>query len=1183
MKRFFAAVLAMGLAVTCLFAAPLGAVPVKDAGSAKAASGPDLNGGIWDGSVAAGFASGTGTEADPYIIATAPQLAFLAGSVNAGTTYSQKYFKLISNIVLNDTSNWTNWSTAAPANYWSAIGFNYEHSFQGNFNGDGHTISGIYINKTENYQGLFGYFSAGASVSNLGVISSFIKGNAYTGGIAGYANAIENCWNTGSVAGDAYTGGVAGYVDSCPVSSCYNTGKVTGSENVGGVAGWLEYSDADNCYNTGEVTGTDKYIGGIAGSAKGSVMTDCHNEGKISGVSHIGGIAGKTDGGLIKNCYNAGLIIASDLYAGGIAGHLYNLGFAVGCYNKGQIGGAGCVGGIAGYVQVSTVENCYNTATVGGNSKVGGAAGYSEDGTIRKCYNDGLIIGSSETGGAAGNLLRGKIVSCYYLSGTASGGINGADVSGQAAVLTDAQMKVQENFVGWDFEYDWFIDARYQYADGTSGGYPQLQAFGNFSTISSSAVWTGSTDTVWSGSGTEADPFLITSAEELAGLAETTNGGTDYSGEFFKLTTDITLNQYEAFLYWQHTAAEWTPIGIGNYFYGSFDGDGHQVSGIYIDNVLQFEGLFGYIVEGSVKNLQVTDSYIKGYKNVGGVAGEISYSTVSSCGNTGAVSGIEEVGGVLGYTDWDSTVIGCFNTGAVSGSTYIGGVVGNNNGIFSDGYNTGAVSGMDYVGGVSGYNGNEATACYNTGTVSGYTYVGGLFGLNYGDLSFGYNTGAVHGDSYVGGLAGFNTYYIYDCYNAGPVTGTSEYTGGVAGENTGEISDCYNIGSVEGVNCTGGVTGYNYYRIINCYNTGAVSGTDNTGGVAGDMDAASTISSCYYLTGKATGGIKGTDTAGKAEALTDAQMKLQSSFVGWDFTTTWEFGGSSAHYDYPTLKDVAQISLDPVTGVTISDERVTLNINGTKQLTATVAPESAFNKNVTWSSSDESVASVSVSGLVTALKTGKAVITVTTSDGGFTDTCAVISLNPADEAVYTYSIIDNKAVITGYTGTASSVIVPAFLGGCPVTQLNSRSFENLTGMIRVTLPVTLTQIATDAFFGCGNLRYAYFMGNAPTVSGTLGSGSPIGVTVYYRSGTTGWTDSPWSGSAVGIVPGDISGDGLFNMTDAVALIQRLAQGGAEVYSDKEFICSDIQRDGSVNMADIVKLMQALANPSVILY
>lgn len=163
------------------------------------------------------------------------------------------------------------------------------------------------------------------------------------------------------------------------------------------------------------------------------------------------------------------------------------------------------------------------------------------------------------------------------------------------------------------------------------------------------------------------------------------------------------------------------------------------------------------------------------------------------------------------------------------------------------------------------------------------------------------------------------------------------------------------------------------------------------------------------------------------------------------------------------------------------------------------------------------------------------------------------------------------------------------MGGCPVKQLESGCFANCTGLVRVYLPQTLETIASDAFAGCSNLRFAYFMGNAPTVvvSGERSSGDKLSasmfgpdVIVYYRAGTTGWDNPDWIDRAVGIIPGDFNGNESFNIPDAVAFVQWLAQLGS--YTDSEFIAADLNRDGSVNMADIVKMVQALANPSIVL-
>ena len=149
----------------------------------------------------------------------------------------------------------------------------------------------------------------------------------------------------------------------------------------------------------------------------------------------------------------------------------------------------------------------------------------------------------------------------------------------------------------------------------------------------------------------------------------------------------------------------WTPIGNEGFpFNGTFDGGEYTVSGIYINGSDNNQGLFGYN-SGTVKNVHVDASLIKGEYNVGGVVGYNDFGgtgTVQSCYNAGVVSGVAPVGGVVGYNS--NSVQNSYNTGTVSGTHDVGGVVGySNEGTVQDSHNTGTVSGSSTVGGVVGY------------------------------------------------------------------------------------------------------------------------------------------------------------------------------------------------------------------------------------------------------------------------------------------------------------------------------------------------------------------------------------------------------------------------------------------------------------------------------------------------
>ena len=210
------------------------------------------------------------------------------------------------------------------------------------------------------------------------------------------------------------------------------------------------------------------------------------------------------------------------------------------------------------------------------------------------------------------------------------------------------------------------------------------------------------------------------------------------------LTADITA-----------TDNDWTPIGNSSIYTGTFDGNGHTITGLtFNDSSVDYVGLFGYIqgvkdsggaaIGGIVKNVGLEGGSIIGRSCAGGVVG-CNKGTVINCYNTGAVSGSGYVGGVAGLSY--GTVTNCYNTGDVSGSgTYVGGVAGfiANNAEVTNCYNTGAVSGQRYVGGVVGFNSNQgkATNCYyDKDRCTGVSAIGDGSGTNVKGLTTAQMTG----------------------------------------------------------------------------------------------------------------------------------------------------------------------------------------------------------------------------------------------------------------------------------------------------------------------------------------------------------------------------------------------------------------------------------------------------------
>lgn len=286
----------MRLALLALAALAWIAVPV----SARAETD------VWDGTTASGFAGGTGTEGDPWLIENAEQLAYLAKQVNEGTDYQWKYFLLVSDLDLSGKE-------------WTPIGINGK-SFWGGFDGGGHTITGMTITGDRDYVGLFGdchNFTATSSyIKSVTVKGAKISGHSFVGAIAGAGANISDCYSIeNTICAIRQVGGVCGRLTG-NISGCYNSSSVSGNSTAGGIMGTASYEGngrngvVEYCYNIGAVTVTqqDSSVGGITGaSADRYNISNCLNCGKITGNGKkVGGIAGSTysnDMNFIGNCY----------------------------------------------------------------------------------------------------------------------------------------------------------------------------------------------------------------------------------------------------------------------------------------------------------------------------------------------------------------------------------------------------------------------------------------------------------------------------------------------------------------------------------------------------------------------------------------------------------------------------------------------------------------------------------------------------------------------------------------------------------------------------------------------------------------------------------------------------------------------------------------------------------------
>ena len=238
---------------------------------------------------------GEGTAEEPYQLGTKEDLYWFANYVNSEN--GEACAILTSDItvntgVLDEDGNLA--SDTSAFEEWPLIGRSdskIDSRFSGTFDGQGHTISGLYFDDNSvNYVGLFGFVTDDGKVANVGIKDSYLKGgDVAVGGVCGYNRdgIIENCYNIGSsVNGSRFVGGICGYNISGTIDNCYNTGNVSGSsEIIGGVCGYNSSSEIEgyekgaikNCYNTGAVNGPE-FVGSVCGYNAHNPMSQTESE-----------------------------------------------------------------------------------------------------------------------------------------------------------------------------------------------------------------------------------------------------------------------------------------------------------------------------------------------------------------------------------------------------------------------------------------------------------------------------------------------------------------------------------------------------------------------------------------------------------------------------------------------------------------------------------------------------------------------------------------------------------------------------------------------------------------------------------------------------------------------------------------------------------------------------------------
>ena len=949
--------------------------------------------------------SGSGTKDDPYRIFNADQLNQVRNF--AGKT--DVYFSLEADI---DMTDWI--AENNPSQGWQPIG-NNNSGFRGKFNGNGHTISNLWINRPNtDYIGLFGYISTGADIQNLKLENAEYVGNDYVGGIVGYcynANSITSCEFNGKISGNDYIGGIIGYIDNngdhdFEVSDCNSYCHINGRDYIGGICG----------YNYNRVHGGENYR---------VFISDCLSYSNIDGRDYIGGICGyaysysdrtySNSNITISNCYSYNHINGNS-YIGGVSGYNYTYGSGThssitisNCYSHNHINGNSNIGGVSGdnfnYDSGNngniTTSDCFTNGRIKGNESIGGIVGYIEKNKgsldISKCYsNNSIIEGKNYVGGifgnstanniqTSGNVSLNEVISSdnnLYRIGNKGGFDNNlawvltqmllnsakqpipddSGANGTSTGLSTLKLQATYEGLGWDFADTWQIEETESFPyfkNQTAPPYFQqalkkgdtnlsgqcaeagtvtvsiddkvytVQSSGNtWSLTLDNPLQAGGVVDVWvqaegkmpsyvvsqtvslAGGGTESDPFVISTPEDLQAISSD-----DTENAYYKLANDIDLTE------WIETNSStdgWIPVTLR----GTFDGDGHTISGLWCST--DEGGLFDKLVSGAaVKDVKVKiadGKAVKGSNYAGGIAAI----------NTG-------------------TVTGCMVAGTVS-----------------DGYS----------GGIAGRNSGKISGCFTSGLVMSERAV--------------VRAGGIVGENLNGGS-------VSDCYSTADVTATGEdsYAAGITGYNYGTIERCYSKGAISGYTIAG-VCAYNNgtdAKVISCVAVNrSLEATKSAlrvlGGYASDASAPAT-SDNYAFGGMPVSvnnvpqKIYDDPLNGTTKTIDELYRKATYEMLGWDMENIWDIDESSSlpYFEEFSIQ-VSEISLD--------NTEATIERQSTLRLTATVLPENCRNNTLTWSSDNEEVATVDENGLVTAVSVGEANITATAVDGsGVTATCKV--------------------------------------------------------------------------------------------------------------------------------------------------------------------------------------------------
>ena len=766
---------------------------------------------------------GDGKVGNPYIITTAKELKWFRDEVNRGR--NNICAKIADNVEVIDMStvcHAADKSQNLEELSWEPIGKNdYGYQYGGTFDGNGKTITNLYINASQNDVGLFGCTSEGtiknltfeyANVTNTGVFTGILVGHPDASNLRNIKIS-----NTCQIKGGKETGGIAGNFDG-NAYNCVNYATVQGNNRVGGLFGYcsVENSSITTCANYGNVTATSTDAGGLVGYFIRGTIQDCANYGDVKGTERVAGMAGYVSKGKIQNVFNYGNISATNSTDAGMAfGNSTN----------------GTTEGMVAYYSGAKLNANGQEITVKafGNGKPSedNATGFTEaqlkSGVVayqlqqnasseakwgQNLANDGDIypvIGSEHTVYADNSLVNCmtyEIISGSFTNNTTSSAIryqHGQTINHHVATnATCTEAATKEYWQCQDCQRI-YSDSQLtvELTDVTDAEHPALGHDNN-----DDGYCDRCQHYVAVKPSEENGVYQIAKPCHLAWFRDYVNGtivddgeaaGTTHPSASAMLTADIDLKNY------CHAAEDgkellsWIPIGSEkNRWKGNMDGQGHTNSNLYIKTAQNYVGLFGYTDGATIQDLIFDNAKVE---------------NVNTTGTNTSYTGIL-VGYAYGYSP-----------------SHIKGIKTTNNC---------TVIGQEITGGIVGFAKINLENCDNHSSVKGTSNVGGIAGFScYKNIKRCTNYGTVENDgSYIGGIIGYAIETsIEDCANYGKITSTGWTAGGIAGQtgdncsiqkvfSYGDVTNTHNdsgiiMGYVLGTVTAKGIVAYNKEALLN--------------------------------------------------------------------------------------------------------------------------------------------------------------------------------------------------------------------------------------------------------------------------------------------------------------------------------------------------------------------------------